>query len=959
MSTSAFASSANKLSISRNRNLNPAKSDNCDGNNNLLCLGVHRRREINRAKVRSLSLRAGSSSSSSSAKAEAIVSAPSRSNAANESADGGKKCPRGKEGGFDVHKFGGTCVGSSERISGVCDLLIKNSKEKQTFAVVSAMGVITKTEPKVTDCLINATAMAAGRDLKWKDEVEKLRKKHADTANDLLSTNVQEYEEYMRVFTDELQDLSAMLKAISIAGCSTDTFGDFVVGHGELWTARLTAAAIRCKGAKAVWIDAREVLVVTEADDGGVDVDYEKSNEKMDKWYETVSQSRGIDKDTIIVCTGFIASTPDGFPTTLKRNGSDYSATIFGALLIADAITIWTDVDGVYSSDPRRVRDAVCLARLSYNEAWELAYFGANVLHPRTTLPAMKYSIPITIRNYFNLSAPGTLIAARCEIPASDTSEKGTRNVGKVISTAGELIKGITTIDGVCLVNVEGTGLVGVPGFAAAVFTTVKDANCNVVMISQASSEHSICFAVRQNEADRCTKALNIRFEKAIAAGRVARVSALPNCSILSAVGQNMANVPGVSAMLFTALASAAVNVIAISQGASEYNITVVIKKSDSIKAVNAVHSRFYASKTPLAVGIVGPGLVGKTLLRQMNEQKKTLLDKFGVDLRVVAIAGGSKMFLSDVGNIDLNDWESKYANENVPADFEKFTNHVEESNSPNQVIIDCSASGDVALQYKGWLSRGIHVVTPNKKANSGPFAYYQSLRNIQRDSYTHYFYEATVGAGLPIISTVKSMEDAGDDIKMIQGIFSGTLSYIFNTLTPEKKFSDVVAEAKKNGYTEPDPRDDLSGVDVARKVTILARECGLDLELSDIPIESLVPEPLRDIKSVDEFMQKLPEYDHLIAEKMASANAKNMKLCFVGVVDVENKKGSVQLKEYPKEHPFAQLKGSDNIISYVSKRYTEAGPLVVRGPGAGAEVTAGGVFADVLRVCAHLGAPS
>ena len=867
-----------------------------------------------------------------------------------------KEFPRGSEAGWKVHKFGGTCVGSSERISGVCDLLIESAKNgNQTLAVVSAMGVITKEEPKVTDCLINATMMAAARDDKYEGELEKLREKHTRTATDLL-TDKTEFENYMKDFNAELGNLEAMLKAIRIAGCSTETFADFVVGHGELWTARLTAAAIRCKGGKAQWIDAREVLIVTEAEDGGVDVDYEQSNRLLDTW----NDSKGcIDKDTIIICTGFIASTPDGFPTTLKRNGSDYSATIFGALVVADDITIWTDVDGVYSSDPRRVKDAVCLERLSYNEAWELAYFGANVLHPRTTLPAMKFSIPICIRNYFAQDAPGTLIAARCEIPA-DQSEKGTKNVGKVVSTAGELIKGITTIDDVCLITVEGTGLVGVPGFASAVFSTVRDANCNVVMISQASSEHSICFAVRQNESDRVTAALNTRFEKAIASGRVSRVVALNNCSILSAVGQNMANVPGVSAMLFTALASAAVNVIAISQGASEYNITVVIKKSDCIKAVNAVHSRFYASRTPLSVGIVGPGLVGKTLLAQMQEQKQTLLDKFGVDLRVVAISGGSKMHLSETdGNVDLDDWENKYSNENEPADFEKFTDHVVESNSPNQVIIDCSASDEVALQYKGWLSRGIHVVTPNKKANSGPYAYYKSLRNIQRDSYTHYFYEATVGAGLPIISTVKSLEDAGDDIKLIQGIFSGTLSYIFNTLTPDKKFSDVVAEAKANGYTEPDPRDDLSGVDVARKVTILARECGLSLELSDIPIESLVPEPLQNVESVDEFMQKLPDYDHEIAAKMAAAEANGNKLIFVGVVDVENKKGSVQLKEYPKDHPFAQLKGSDNIISYISKRYTEAGPLVVRGPGAGAEVTAGGVFADVLRVCAHLGAPS
>lgn len=815
------------------------------------------------------------------------------------------------------------------------------------MGIVSAMGVANKGEPKVTDCLINATEMAANRDATYEVELKKLEDKHVTTAQALL-TDKAEYDAYIAAFNEELNDLRAMFKAIYIAGCSTEAFGDFVVGHGELWTARLCAATIRCKGGKAVWIDARDILVVTEAEDGGVDVNYNLSNANLDKWYDEHMQ-----QGAVVMVTGFIARTPEGVPTTLKRNGSDYSATIFGALTQAKNITIWTDVDGVFSADPRRVKGAKCLSSISYNEAWELAYFGANVLHPRTTLPAMKYNIPVTLRNYFNQAAPGTSIGMTCSLE-SDESKIGkfeTRDM------SGELVKGIATIDDVCLINVEGTGMVGVPGTANSVFRTVKEAGCNVVMISQASSEHSICFAVRTHEADAAVAALNKNFEKAIAAGRISRISAVRDCSILAIVGQNMCQTPGVSAMLFEALAQSAVNVIAIAQGASEYNITVVVSKKDVNKALQAVHGRFYLSKTAISVGLVGPGLVGKTLLRQMKEQIQTLRDEFQVELQIVAITGGRKMLLSNDA-IDLDNWEEAYAN-GVPMDMDGFTQHVLNSQAPNQIIVDCSASEDVASHYKEWLSKGLHVVTPNKKANSGPLAYYKELRSIQRNSYTHYFYEATVGAGLPIISTLRSLLDAGDKVERIEGIFSGTLSYIFNTLEPGVAFSDIVAQAKEAGYTEPDPRDDLSGMDVARKVTILARECGLNLELSDVPIQSLVPEPLRDIESVDEFMKELPKFDGDILKQQEEAAAAGEVLRFVGVVDVKAGTGSVELRRYPVDHPFAQLKGSDNIISFTSRYYTSAGPLVVRGPGAGAEVTAGGVFGDILRVCAYLGAPS
>ena len=860
--------------------------------------------------------------------------------------------------GYEVHTFGGTCLGSAERISGCCDLLIDSAKSGvKTFGIVSAMGVANKGEPKVTDCLINATDMASSRDPKYLEELVKLEHKHQTTAEALL-TDQSEYDAYMASFAEELEDLKAMLKAMSIAGTSTQAFADFVVGHGELWTARLCAAAIRCKGFDAEWIDARDVLVVTDAEDGGVDVDYERSNANLDALFD----ARGhcvAGADRVLIATGFIARTPDGIPTTLKRNGSDYSATIFGALLIASNISIWTDVDGVYSADPRVVKEAVCLKQLSYNEAWELSYFGANVLHPRTTLPAMRYSIPVTLRNYFNQAAPGTSISDACVV----SDDEGC--VPSVDTSSGEVnfITGLATIEDVCLINVEGTGMVGVPGTANAVFETVKQAGCNVVMISQASSEHSICFAVRSHEADAAKRALSARFEKAIAAGRIKEISTVDDCAVLAAVGKNMCQTPGVSAMLFDALAQASVNVVAIAQGASEYNITVVVKNAESRKALNAVHSKFYLSKTVISVGVVGPGLVGKTLLRQMDEQLAELKSDYAVDLRVVGIAGNSKMLLTgdDSVNLDLATWEADYSGSAaVASDMEAFTRHVLDAGSPNAVIIDCSASEDVASLYKGWLQRGINVVTPNKKANSGDLKYYKELRNIQRNGYTHYFYEGTVGAGLPIISTVRNLLDSGDRVSKIEGIFSGTLSYIFNTFgADDRSFSTIVATAKELGYTEPDPRDDLSGMDVARKVVILARECGLDLELENVPIQSLVPEPLRDVASADEFMARLPEFDGEMTARVAEAAARGEKLRYVGVVDVKNGTGAVELRAYDAAHPFGGLAGSDNIISFETKRYVEGQALVVRGPGAGAEVTAGGVFGDVLRVCQYLGAPS
>ncbi|CAH2034693.1 unnamed protein product [Thlaspi arvense] len=761
-----------------------------------------------------------------------------------------------------VHKFGGTCVGNSERIKDVADVVVKDESERK-LVVVSAMA-------KVTDMMYDLIHRAQSRDDSYLSALDAVLEKHRATALELLDGD--ELASFLARLHDDINNLKAMLRAIYIAGHATESFSDFVVGHGELWSAQMLAAVVRKSGLDCTWMDARDVLVVIPTSSNQVDPDFEESEKRLEKWFSLNSAK-------IIIATGFIASTPQNIPTTLKRDGSDFSAAIMGALFRSHQLTIWTDVDGVYSADPRKVSEAVILKTLSYQEAWEMSYFGANVLHPRTIIPVMKYNIPIVIRNIFNLSAPGTMICRQIE------DEDGYKLDAPV--------KGFATIDNLALVNVEGTGMAGVPGTASAIFSAVKEVGANVIMISQASSEHSVCFAVPEKEVKAVSEALNSRFRQALTGGRLSQIEIIPNCSILAAVGQKMASTPGVSATFFNALAKAAV-----------------------------------------------------------------LKEEFKIDLRVIGITGSSKMLLSESG-IDLSRWRELMKEEGESANMEKFTQCVKGNHFiPNAVMVDCTADADIASCYYDWLLRGIHVVTPNKKANSGPLDQYLKIRDLQRKSYTHYFYEATVGAGLPIISTLRGLLETGDKILRIEGIFSGTLSYLFNNFVGTRSFSEVVAEAKQAGFTEPDPRDDLSGTDVARKVTILARESGLKLDLDGLPVQNLVPKPLQACASAEEFMQKLPQFDEELSKQRQEAEASGEVLRYVGVVDAVEKKGTVELKRYKKDHPFAQLSGADNIIAFTTTRYKEQ-PLIVRGPGAGAQVTAGGIFSDILRLAFYLGAPS
>jgi aspartokinase/homoserine dehydrogenase 1 len=731
---------------------------------------------------------------------------------------------------------------------------------------------------------------------------------------------------YVERLRADLRDIEGILHTVALIRAAADNVRDLVAGFGEIWSTRLFSAylASRSRRAGVEWVDAREVLVV-EWGALGPAVQWEPARANARRLLE------GEGPRTLVV-TGFIASNPQGLQTTLGRNGSDFSASIFAALLEAEEIVIWTDVDGVLSADPRRVPDAKVIDSLSYNEAMELAYFGAKVIHPQTMAPAVEREIPIWIRNTFAADKAGTLICAR---PESSLA-----------------VKGITSIDGVALLNLEGAGMIGVPGTAHRLFGALRDEDISVILISQGSSEHSICFAIPQAQARLAERVVRRAFAMELREGQIQSVEVSPDCAIVAVVGDGMAGMHGVSAKVFGALGKAAVNVRAIAQGASERNISAVIDGRDATKALRAMHSSFYLSPHTLSIGLIGPGTVGSVLLDQIASQAARLQRDFNVDLRVRGIAGRGRMLLAERA-IDLSGWrEAMKSGEGT--DLRRFTEHVAADHLPHRVIIDCTADAAVGALYADWLAAGVHVVTPNKKANSGPMRDYRALREAGRHSGAHFLYEANVGAGLPVIMTVRDLRETGDEIRSIEGIFSGTLAYLFNLFDGEASFSELVRDARSKGYTEPDPRDDLSGMDVARKLIILGREMGITLELDDVRVQSLVPAALVDC-SIDEFLERLPDHDGDMSRMLEEARAAGMVLRYVGRLTAEGG-ATVGVERVERSHPFANMALTDNIVRFVTARYCE-NPLIVQGPGAGPAVTAGGVFGDLLRLAAYLGA--
>lgn len=819
--------------------------------------------------------------------------------------------------GWVVLKFGGTSVANSERMK-VVSQLIKQSNSEKTTVVVSAMG-------GVTDALISLIPLAIQRESKLEIALLDLKTKHFEAINQLLPP--QKRAVVVASIQKDFNDLSDILQAVSLVRECSDRTTDFISGLGEVWSSQILNGLLEAEQISSVWMDARKVLELTPAVPNPV-IHWDSSEKLLNEFLKDHHQPK------TLVITGFVGKTLQGIPATLGRNGSDYSAAIFGHLLSADRVEIWTDVDGVMSANPKLVPGAVVIPEMSYSEAMELAYFGAKVLHPNTMRPALEKEIPIIIRNTFNPSHPGTKITVRPETPSISP------------------VKGFTHIEDVALINVEGTGMIGVPGITARLFHSLHEKGISVILISQASSEHSICFVVPENQAESAVKLTKRTFSLELTEGMISSVEKETGCVILAAVGDDMSGAPGVSAKLFTALGRAGVNVKSIAQGSSERNISVVISKEDSIRALRAVHAGFYLSKQTLSVGLIGPGTVGKTLLNQISEMTEKLTRDFGIDIRIRGIATSSKMLL-DNHQIPLTKWKEVFDQKAKPLDMDHFIKHVHADYYPHTVLIDCTASNEIAKKYTQWLKQGIHIITPNKKANTLPFDYYRELKSEGRRYQKHYLYETTVGAGLPIIGTLNDLIQTGDEIIRIEGVLSGTMGYLFSNFDGQKPFSELVREAKNLGYTEPDPRDDLSGMDVVRKVVILAREIGLPLEVNDVMVKGFIPESLANV-SIEDYLKGLTMMDNEMTDLVQSAKERKEVLRYVGVVDPSGN-SRVELKSYPESHPFARVFGSDNIVAFTTKRYHKQ-PLIIQGPGAGPDVTAAGVFSDLLRIATYLG---
>jgi aspartokinase/homoserine dehydrogenase 1 len=816
-----------------------------------------------------------------------------------------------------VHKFGGSSVADAGCFRRVAEIVEASPNPREAVVLSACRGV--------TDALLGLVTLAETPDAYFPSAIEALKKRHVELARSLVSKAA--CDTYREQLERDCRDIAGMLQTVRLIRSSTYSMRDVISGFGEIWSTRLFAPFLRERGrikGDVLWIDAREVVIV-EWGSLGPAVQWAASEANLRRLVPPGFTGR-------LIVTGFVATTVKGIQTTLGRNGSDFSGSIFGALLDAAEIIIWTDVDGVLSADPRLVPNAEVIDQLSYNEAMELAYFGAKVIHPQTMEPAVARDIPIFIRNTFAPQKRGTLI---CANPVSALK-----------------VKGITTIDPVALVNLEGAGMIGVPGTAQRLFGALRDSGISVILISQASSEHSICFAIPEAQAVRAEEAVRRAFDAELRDGQIQRVEVGLGMSILAVVGDGMAGAHGVAAKVFNSLGDAAISVRAIAQGASERNISVVVDGKVGAKALRAVHAAFYLSPNTLSIGLIGPGTVGRVLLAQIETQVERLR-ALNLDLRVRGIATSKRMLLEQTA-VDLDRWAERLAEAGEPLDLEKFAAHVQADYIPHTVIIDCTASADVAMNYVTWLKRGIHIATPNKKANSGALPYYRALQEAGRAAGTHYLYEATVGAGLPIIQTLRDLRETGDEITRIEGIFSGTLAYLFNVFDGREAFSSIVRTAKAKGYTEPDPRDDLSGMDVARKLIILAREMGLTLEMADVQVEGLVPKELEKC-SVDEFMARLPEFDAAMAAILRSAREKSEVLRYVGRVDQDGK-ATVGLMRLDARHAFANIALTDNVVRFATRRYCD-NPLIVQGPGAGPEVTAAGVFSDLLRLSAYLGA--
>jgi aspartokinase/homoserine dehydrogenase 1 len=807
-----------------------------------------------------------------------------------------------------ILKFGGSSVATPERIRAVTEI-VRSYLPGDVAVVFSAFG-------GVTDQLIQISQLAWKGEASYKEKLAEVEKRHLDAVRDLIGISRQT--SLLAQVKFQINELEDILHGVFLVKERTSRTLDYVMSFGERLSNFIIAEAFKEHGIAAEFLDARTV-VRTDSHFGYAKVDFEITNKLIRDYFKH--------HDALQIITGFIGTSETNETTTLGRSGSDYTAAIFAGALHASDLEIWTDVDGMMTADPRLVKKAFTVPTMSYEEAMELSHFGAKVIFPATMKPAMAQNIPLWIKNTFNPKHPGTLISAD--------------------SGNGRLIKGISSMSGISLVNVQGSGLIGVVGFSMRLFSTLANEKINVILISQASSEHSICVAIDSTSSAKAKLAIEREFQHEIRDELIDEIKLTDKLSIVAVVGDGMKHFPGSSGRMFSALGRNGVNVVAIAQGSSERNISAVIDQADVAKSLNALHEAFFLSDKKVAhVFLVGTGLIGNTLINQISEQYEKLSLENHLEVKVMATANSKRMLFSDTG-LELSEAISTMKESGDLMNLSEFVQRMIQMNLPNSIFVDCTSSELVTDQYAQVLGANISIVTPNKKANSASWDKYKLLKETTAKKGVRFLYETNVGAGLPVINTLNDLLLSGDKVVRIEAVLSGTLNFLFSSFTKGFVFSQIVKEAKEKGYTEPDPRDDLSGMDVARKILILSRETGLQLELKDVSVENLVP-PDCQSGTVDDFFARLSKHDASFESLRAGAEKKGEKLRYTATL--ENRKVKVGLISVGSQHPFYSLSGSDNIILLTTTRYRDR-PMVIRGPGAGAEVTAAGVFADIIRI--------
>lgn len=811
-----------------------------------------------------------------------------------------------------VLKFGGTSVGSAESLTLVREIVTKKSKSTPLTVVVSALGGITNN-------LVNCANLAASGNEAYEEVLQEIEKRHISLCNVLIP--VSQRSQTLTQIKFLLNDLEDICRGVFLIRELSPRSSDHILSFGERLSSAIIKDYFKSGGLDVNLLDPRKIIK-TDGQFGNAVVDLELTYSNIQKEFEQHAQ--------VSLCPGFLASSnSDNHTTTLGRGGSDYTAALLAAALEADCLEIWTDVSGMMTANPKLVPLAHPIKELSYEEAMELSHFGAKVIYPPTIQPVLDKEIPVLIKNTFAADDEGTLI-----------SKDG--------STNGNWIKGISSIDDVALCTLSGSGMVAVPNFSYRLFSALSREEVNVIMITQASSEHTITVGIDRKDAERARKSIESEFQHELRQRKVNPLDVEVDLSIVALVGTRMRQQVGVSATLFGTLSHNGINVKAIAQGSTELNISVVVDKKNLSKSLNSLHESFFLSDLrKFNLFMIGVGNVGKSFLSQIQKQKEFLANAFKVNLSVSGLANSRQMYFSEEP-INLNNWESLLSEHGEPMTLETFTDKMAGLNLRNSIFIDCTASEDIPKLYEKILSKSISVVTPNKIACSSDFDTYLGLKKTATKYRARFLFETNVGAGLPVVSTVSDLLKSGDRIHKIQAVLSGTLNFLFNTYDGTQKFSDVVKEAKAAGYTEPDPRLDLSGKDVMRKILILARESGYKLELDDIENQSFVPEECMNTDSIEEFYDKLDEYDEVFQKLYQTAKSEGKRIKYVAAF--ENGKAKTGLESFGSEHPFYELHGKDNIVLFQTMRYPEQ-PLVVKGAGAGAEVTASGIFADIMRI--------